>query len=316
MSVLRDIGGAVLWVAVALVVAVGAAGIVTGVGGAPGTAARPEMTWAGDRELLADLGESTGLIGDLSDEVTALGDQGRLALAALAARDIERAQAAVDAGSGIAARIVDMAADLAVAAEAMPGGEPLAALRYAPDLRAQRSLVGSAAGTTDGIEATWGRFTVAAIAAERLATLLTQHDEQTGQAAAHGSKGRYDDALAALDNSDAMIAEIDRLHDELAAAADTTILAAWIDRHRDYDAALRTLYGELVRSNGRATPAVRAALEAEQKARGLLPVDTRALTVVMEEVARGGLQQAVIAIVEASTRLEDIRDRLDAEAAS
>jgi hypothetical protein len=316
MSVLRDLGGAVLWLAIALVVAIGAAGIMTGVGGPPGTVARPELTWAGDQQLRAAVGTSRGLIGKLSNEVTALGDQGRIALAALAARDVDRAQGAVEAGSLVAGRIVGLAADLRAAAAAMPGGGSTAALRFGPRLRSQRALVESAAGATAGLDATWQRFTVAAVAAERLATLLTLHDEQTGTATRHGTKGEYKSALAALEESDATMAEIERLHAALSAAADTSILTAWIDRHRDYDTALRSLYSALVKSKGRATSAVREAIEEEQQARRLLPGDTRALTVVMSEVAQGGLQQAVIAIVDAASRLEDLIEQLDAEAAN
>jgi hypothetical protein len=44
---------------------------------------------------------------------------------------------------------------------------------------------------------------------------------------------------------------------------------------------------------------VRKAFAAEQAARRQLPSDTRALVVIMSDLARGGLNQAVIAIEEA-----------------
>jgi hypothetical protein len=176
--------------------------------------------------------------------------------------------------------------------------------------------VAAAATATAGVESTWQTFSAAAVAAERMATLLTLHDEQTAAAADHGRDGRYSEALAALDRSDATLAEIDRLHADLSPAADTSVLATWIERHRDYDAALRGLYDALVKSRGRVTAAVRAAIDAEAAARALLPPDTRALTVVMSEVARGGLQQTLISIEEASGRIDDLMTQLDAETAS
>jgi hypothetical protein len=316
MTILRDIGAAVLWLVVALVVAIGAAGIVTGVGGPPGSSARPELTSAGDRELLAGIADSSDRIRDLADEVSALGTKGREALAALNGRDVDLAQRMVDEGSTIASRIATLAGDLSTVVAALPGSGTLAPLSYGPGPRAQRALVASAASSTSGIESTWLRFSAAAVAAERMATLLTLHDEQTAAAAKHGRAGRYAEALAALDKSDATVAEIDRLHAELSLAADTSVLAAWIDRHKNYDTALRTLYGDLVASKGRVTAAVRSAIDAEAAARALLPPDTRALTVVMSEVARGGLQQTLIAIEQSSGRIDDIMAQLDAETAA
>ncbi|HEY4634482.1 MAG TPA: hypothetical protein VIH00_11265 [Candidatus Limnocylindrales bacterium] len=314
MSVLRDIGAAAIWLIVAMVVAIGAAGIVSGVGGVPGTAARSELTWAGDRELRGEINATTERIAELAEEIDALGEKGRLALTFIAARDVYRAQATVDEGSVIAARIGTLAENLQAATAAMQGTGPLTVLRYAPDVVSQRTFVASATSATDGVEETWQRFSAAAVAAERLATLLTLHDEQTGAALKLGSEFEFAKALVALDDSDATMTEIDRLHDQLAAAADTTILATWIERHVAYDVALRTYFAELIKSKGRATTEVKAAFAAEQKARALLPKDTRALSVIMAEVAQAGLQQAVITIQQTRIQVDDIIAKLDAGA--
>jgi stage V sporulation protein SpoVS len=50
---------------------------------------------------------------------------------------------------------------------------------------------------------------------------------------------------------------------------------------------------------------VRRALSAVEAARASLPPDTRALVVILADVARGGLNQAVIAIEEARGRLAE-----------
>jgi hypothetical protein len=314
MSLLRAFAGAVAWLVVALVVSIGAAGIVAGIGGSPGTDSRAELTFAGDRVLRPAIHATTQLVAELATAVDDLEQSGRLAFTQISARDVERAQATVDEGGAIADRIAGLVGQVRDGVDAMPGDEALAALSYGEDLRAQRALVASAAGTAEGIQPLWTRFADAAVGAQRMAALLTLHDEQTGEAVRLASRASYADALTALDESDATLAEIDRLHTPLSRVADTTILASWIDRHRDYDAALRSLYEAVVAADGRSSPAVLAASATERAMYRRLPTDTRALTVVMSEVAQGGLQQAAISIGEVGLRLDDIVDDLDAGA--
>ena len=57
------------------------------------------------------------------------------------------------------------------------------------------------------------------------------------------------------------------------------------------------------------TDRVRDAFAAEQAARAQLPSDTRGLVVIMSDIARGGLNQAVIAIEEARGALSAALDR-------
>jgi stage V sporulation protein SpoVS len=56
---------------------------------------------------------------------------------------------------------------------------------------------------------------------------------------------------------------------------------------------------------GRVTQAIRAAIAAEKAARAQLPGDTSGLVIILAEIGRGGLNQAVIAIEEARGRLAD-----------
>jgi hypothetical protein len=73
--------------------------------------------------------------------------------------------------------------------------------------------------------------------------------------------------------------------------------------------ALVRLYTELQRSNGVLTREGRRALTQVEQAQKGLPLDTRALVVVMADIAQGGLNQAVISI-------ENARGRLAAAAAT
>ena len=101
----------------------------------------------------------------------------------------------------------------------------------------------------------------------------------------------------------------------MSSSVDVSILTAWIDRNAAYDTALRKLYTILRTSRGKATKAVQQAYADEQAARAQLPGDTRGLIVIMSDVARGGLNQAIIAIEEAKGRLSDTLDAFNASAA-
>jgi sirohydrochlorin ferrochelatase len=80
---------------------------------------------------------------------------------------------------------------------------------------------------------------------------------------------------------------------------DTTTLDIWIERNRTYDDALARLYQALHDANGRVTDAARDAFTDVQRAQKLLPPDTRAIVVIMSDLAQGGLNQAAIRIEEA-----------------
>ncbi|MEO7664424.1 MAG: hypothetical protein ABIV26_04805, partial [Candidatus Limnocylindrales bacterium] len=93
------------------------------------------------------------------------------------------------------------------------------------------------------------------------------------------------------------------IRDQLANASDVSTLDDWIGRNRRYDEALAALYRALWDANGKVTDAVRSAFTEEGVARAQLPGDTRALVVIVADIGRGGLNQAVIAIEQARGRL-------------
>ena len=83
------------------------------------------------------------------------------------------------------------------------------------------------------------------------------------------------------------------------------ILDEWIERTGAYDVALRRLYAALVKSKGKVTVEVQSARREERAAFDQLPPDRRTILVIISEVTRNGLTQAVIAIDEAHGRLDD-----------
>ena len=105
-----------------------------------------------------------------------------------------------------------------------------------------------------------------------------------------------------------MIEQARSLRDDLSGSTDVTTLTTWIDRNAAYDAAVRRLYDALLESKGRVTDRVREAFAGEQAARRGLPADTRALVVIMSDIARGGLNQAVISIEQARGALSSALD--------
>lgn len=303
MEVARSLLRRAAWAAVALLIALGGAGVVTAMNAAAG-GARPERTWTEDVRASAALDRAAAALEALTGEVDALGTQARLALAAVVAGDVAVLGASIEEGS----RRLDAAGvrseELRAALASVPGMDaPDAALRYSEAVRARHARLSAAAGVTASLARDWTDVAGRALDAARLADLLERHDEQTAGAAREGTAERYAQALERLDTSDAILRQAGELRDALARTADMSTLTAWLDRNAAYDQALRRLYAALLASDGRVTDAVRRAFAAERAARDRLPADTRALTVIMAEVSRAGLNQAVISIEEARGRL-------------
>ena len=131
-----------------------------------------------------------------------------------------------------------------------------------------------------------------------------------GAAAALGRKFQYRKALDALAKADAALARSRQLRDRLANTTDVDILSRWIDRNATFDAAVRKVWTMLVKSKGKINKDVRTAFDELRIAQAALPPDSRAMIIIMAEVARGGLNQAVIAIEEARGRLSAATDAI------
>ncbi len=317
---IREASLAALWILAAALFALGAAGLVGAVGAVPGTPGRAELTWAGDRAIAPGLEAATSLAERLSRKVDDLGAAGRAALAALVARDRDLLARTLDEGTRLAADVEAATAELRSEVRSLPGlaGSapdplpPTSELVLGAEQRRAVELLLEAARLTADLDRIWAELAGGALPAMELMGLLEEHDTSTAAAAAEGRAERYADAIATLDRSAKLLAAARGLRDELATRADVTVLDEWLDRNAAYDAALRALYDALRRSGGRVTEAVRDAFAAERTAKERLPPDTRGLVVIMAEIARGGLNQAVIAIEEAKGSLLEALDELEA----
>jgi hypothetical protein len=287
------------WLVLAALIAFGGAGLVAAMDHVPGTPGRPELTWVGDRAAEPALEAATTQLEQLANGVETLGTTARLALAQVVAGDLESLQQTIATGTLQLSDVEAQATALDGRLAAVPGIGDGAELRLSTDIRKRYEELANTRNLTDGLAADWAAFTGRAIDAASLTGLLSQHDQQTASAAKEGSAAHYSAALKALDQSDATMARALALRDRLAATTDVSTLTEWLSRNQAYDVALRDLYQALLDAKGRVTSAVRKAFAAEQDARARLPGDTRGLVVIMSDVARGGLNQAVISIEEA-----------------
>ncbi|HET9345641.1 MAG TPA: hypothetical protein VFO05_08065 [Candidatus Limnocylindrales bacterium] len=295
---------AIAWLAIVAVLSLGAAGIVATMAHQPGTDARPELTYAGDTAAEPELGAAERELSELSSEVADLSDLGRLAIGQLTAGNSDALDATVASGEGLASTITSHTESIRAQLDGVPGLGRDAELHLSPGLRRRHELAMSALAATDGLEAQWSRLAVSSAAASRITTLLTSHDQTTADAAAAGRAERYEEAIGLLDESDALMAQSRAFRDTLSRTVDVSTLTQWLDVNAAYDAALRQLYQALIDSGGRVNDEVRAAFAAEAAAASRLPPDSRALVVILSEIGRGGLNQAVITIEQARGELD------------
>ncbi len=301
---LRRSAGVLVWLILIVLIASGAAGLVTGMDRPPGSAARPEVAYAGDAEVAPMLDLAQVRLAAIADEIQALGAEARGALSALNGSELANVDAAIADGDRLSADITARAAAVRQELDLVPYvGTPRAALMLSDVVIARYAALVEAASTTGGLDADWRRLTVGSVSAAQMSALLAEHDRLVGEAAGDGLKAKYREALKVLDQAADRLADARRLRDILVRTVDVTVLDEWLGRNAAYDVALRGLYEAISTVGGRVTPAVREAIAAEAAARARLPPDSRGLVIIMAEIGRGGMNGAVIAIEEARGRL-------------
>ena len=304
---MRQLLLAFAWLVAVVLIALGAAGLVAGLDTPTGAGSRPWLTARDDVPVSAQLDVITADLTAVSEQLDALSVQGRGALAALVANDPATATAALDAGDGIIADIRARSTRIEAALADVPLiGTPEGAYRLGPAVRDRHARLARAVASTRGLEAQWAQLSSGSAPAARLSSLLAAHDEAVLAAAAEGRAARYGEALTALDDADAAIGDARGLRDRLARTMDVETLDQWLDRSARYDEALRGLYAALRDSEGRVNATVREALTKEREAKDRLPPDTRGLVLIMAEIGRGGMNNAVIAIEEARGQLTEV----------
>jgi len=302
----RTFLGAFAWLAIIVVIALGAAGLVTGLDHAPGPAGRPELTASGDAKVVPLLDAAEDDLETLADQVEALGIQARGALAALNGSDTATGEAAIAEGDRLVADVIRRTSELRLDLDAVPYvGTPAAGLTVSDAIVARHAALVAALDATDGLDASWARLSIGSVAASKMSMALAEHDRLVGQAAERGRLAKYAEAMKLIDAAEAQLAAARTIRDQLVNTVDVTVLDEWIKRNAAYDVALRNLYKAISKVSGRVTAATRAAVKAEADARKRLPPDTRGLVIIMADIGRGGMNGAVIAIEEARAKLAD-----------
>ena len=309
MSRTRSLLGTVAWVAIIVVIAFGAAGIVGAIDHPPGTAARADLTAAGDAQVTPLLDAADAGLSALADQVAALGAQARGALAALNSDDPTTSETAIAAGDGLVADVTARTAALRRELAAVPYvGTPAAGLTVSDSIVARQAALVAALDATDGLDVAWARLSVGSSAATKMSGLLAEHDRLVALAADRGVHAKYAEAIKLLDQADVQLATARTLRDQLVNTVDVSVLDQWLSRNQDYDVALRNLYKAISKVGRTVTAATRAAVKAEAAARARLPPDTRGLVIIMAEIGRSGMNGAVIDIEQARAKLSDALD--------
>ncbi|HEX5825214.1 MAG TPA: hypothetical protein VFY18_12215 [Candidatus Limnocylindrales bacterium] len=303
----------VAWLLIVAVIAIGAAGLVAAMAHQPGTPSRAELTLDGDRAAAPRLAAIQGQLTDLTGDVKKLGELGRGALGALVAVDSETLATVVADGQTQSRAIETRSAVIREQIALLPGSGPTEELVWSPETRARRDTALQATTATANLAGLWTRLAFGSLTATRLTTLLVNHDQVAGGAAALIRKAKYAAGLTELTKADKIIADSRALRDALQNTVDVTTLTQWLDRNAEYDAALRRLAKAVIASKGTVTKEVRNAAIAERKAHDLLPANTSGLVIILAEIGRGGLNQAVIGIEEARGQLQAAVDRLGAQ---
>lgn len=304
LPILLRLGRGAAWTVLLALLAVSGAGLLSQSFHAPGSPARAELTWDGDAAVGARLDAAAQQLQRIASDITALAADAKTALGEVASTDPARLRAALEDGGAIASRIDDQTKALRTSLVGLPGDGPTTAMDYSNPTLVRRAAILAAIDAAAGVASQWQAVTGRAVDAAEVTSLITHHDQTVVSAARLGVAGKYADTLPLLVDA---LNTADQVHDlrvRLIASTDRTVLDEWIDRNRTYDRALATLYRALVTSKGTITIEVQAARREERIAFGNLPPDRRTIIVIVSEVARGGLTQAVLAIEEAHGRID------------
>ncbi len=292
------------WAAVLAVMAASAAGLVGAAWHPPGSPARAELTYAGDTALDIRLDAATAVLEQVAADMASLAQEAKVALSEVASPDPTRLREALQRGAESAAAIDAATSELRDSLVGLPGDGPTAALEYDNATLVRRAAILAAIDAAAGLTGRWQQVSGRSADAALLVELIGLHDATVLDAARQGFTNKFAEAAEILDEALLKIEDIELLRVRLIVGSEPTVLDEWIERTGNYDRALRKLYRALDRSGGEQTLAVLSARREERLAFDQLPPDGRTILVIVSEVARSGLIQAVLSIEEASGHVD------------
>jgi len=295
---------AVAWTAVLVVLAASGAGLVGQFWHPPGSDARAELTYAGDTAMQARLDVASTDLRAIATDIERLAGEAKTALEEVASPDSTRLRDSLERGGQAAATIDLKTLQLRESLIGLPGDGPAAEIDYSNATLVRRAAILAAIDAAGGVAGQWQGVTGRATDAAHLTGLIDQHNRSMIDATTRGRDRKYAEATALIDSALLTVDQVVAVRKRIIASPDRTVLDEWIDRNRTWDIALKALYLALIKSKGANSIEVQSAYREEQLARAQLPQDNRAIIVIVAEVARGGLTQAVLAIEEAHGQID------------
>lgn len=295
----------IIWTVLLGVLSAAGAGLIATTWHAPGSAARAELTYAGDAALAPRLDAAIAQLKRISADVTLLAAEAKTALSEIVSSDPTRLRDALQRGAVASTRIEDAARALRLSLAGLPGDGPTAAIEYSNATLFRRAAILASIDAATGLAGQWQHVSGRAADASNLISLIDGHDATVLDAAAQGVAKKYAEAASILDQALFAVSEVKAVRDRIIAGTEHTVLDEWIERTGAYDLALKRLYLALDRSGGDPnTLQVQVARREERVAFDQLPEDRRTIVVIVAEVARSGLTQAVVAIEDAHGRID------------
>ena len=291
------------WVVAAMFVSLAGAGLAVSADHLPGDTTRPERTWTQDVAFQARIRALGPEFDALSGDVGTLGDTARTALVDLVARRDDLLSVELGAGDRLVASVDAQVIRLNGMLDAVANSTPPYLLGDAST--SMLSAARSALQTTSPLSSEWHALADQSLPAIGLTGVLQTHDDLVFSAIQEAHAARYSTAVRTLARAAAELATATQTRDALQARADVSTLTTYLERMSSYDAALTALYTNLEHSGGRMTAAGERLVAKVAAAQKLLPPDTRAIVVIMGDIAQAGLNQAAIGIEQARGDLGD-----------
>ncbi len=232
-----------------------------------------------------------------------MAEAAKAALAAISIADADGLKTNLERGNGAAVLIASSGLDLRASLAGLPGDGPNAVVEFSNATLVRRAQILASIDAALSLAEQWSNVTARSVDAARVVNLLRQHDATVAAAAALGRSANFADAIAQIEQARITLSDVTSLRDQLANSGDLTVLDEWAQRNENYDTTLETLYQDLVYSGGTNTLRVQSDYHDEKIARDLLP-NAGAIVVIVAEIARGGLNQAVLAIDDARRRID------------
>jgi hypothetical protein len=294
---------AIAWLVAAVFVSLAGAGLAVSSDHLPGDATRPERTWTQDVAFQARIRALGPEFDALSGDVGTLGDTARSALVDLVARRDDLLSTALATGDRLVSSIDAQVTGLNGKLDAVAGSTPPYLLGDAST--SMLSAARAALETTTPLSSQWHALADQSLPAIGLTAVLQAHDDLVFSAIQQAHAARYSTAVKTLAEAGTELDKAKQTKDALETRADVSTLSTYIDRMSAYDQALTALYANLQRSGGRVTATGERLVAKVAAAQKLLPPDTRAIVVIMGDIAQAGLNQAAISIEQARGDLGD-----------